>query len=350
MSSKKKQQTQTKRNHKASSEPQIHAAPEAPAAVAHLPVELQQAVLDVFATTLQLDADVDLSTTIQQVKGHLFNRDFLSAFGTEDRLIAYALRWSAARALAYAEIFSGLDPRCLAYQYPPGSAKLPKVVCLGGGAGAELVALAATTRHISLAGLDFHAVDVADWSSVLHQLQVSTEQRPPVSPYASASSKAAKSTPLLEAGQLQLQFDKRDVLEYASAEDPSALQVMLAGACLVTIMFTLNELFTTSIAKTTALLLGLTDAMEPGSWLLVVDSPGSYSEVTIGGAQKKYPMQWLLKHTLLEIAGSTEDRKWTEHLTDDSRWFRINPTLKYRLELENTRYQIHLFQRSEVAT
>lgn len=350
MSSKKKQQTQTKRNHKASSEPQIHAAPAAPAAVPHLPVELQQAVLDVFANALQLAADVDLFTTIQQVKGHLFNRDFLSAFGTEDRLIAYALRWSAARALAYAEIFSGLDPRCLAYQYPPGSAKLPKVVCLGGGAGAELVALAATIRHISLAGLDFHAVDVADWSSVLHQLQVSTEQRPPVSPYASASSKAAKSTPLLEAGQLQLQFDKRDVLEYASAEDPSALQVMLAGACLVTIMFTLNELFTTSIAKTTALLLGLTDAMEPGSWLLVVDSPGSYSEVTISGAQKKYPMQWLLKHTLLEIAGTTEDRKWTEHLTDDSRWFRINPTLKYRLELENTRYQIHLFQRSEVAT
>src|SRR5271156_6735026 len=349
MSSKKKQQTQTKRNHKASSEPQIHAAPAAPAApaaVSHLPVELQKAILDVFTNALQLAADVDLFTTIQQVKGHLFNRDFLSAFGTEDRLIAYALRWSATRALAYAEIFSGLDPRCLT----PGSTKLPKVVCLGGGAGAELVALAATTRHISLPGLDFHAVDIADWSSVLHQLQASTGQHPPVSPYASASSKAAKSTPLLEAGQLQLQFDKHDVLEYSSAEDPSSLQVMLAGVCLVTIMFTLNELFATSIAKTTALLLGLTDAMEPGSWLLVVDSPGSYSEVTIGGAQKKYPMQWLLKHTLLEVAGTTEDRKWTEHLTDDSRWFRINPKLKYRLELENMRYQIHLFQRSEVVT
>jgi 25S rRNA (uracil2843-N3)-methyltransferase len=350
MSSKKKQQTQTKANHKASSEPQIDAAPAAPSAVPHLPVELQQAILDVFANALQLAADVDLFTTIQQVKGHLFNRDFQSAFGTEDRRIAYALRWSATRALAYAEVFSGLDPHCLAHQYPLGPTKLPKVVCLGGGAGAELVALAAATRHISLPGLDFHAVDIADWSSVLHQLHVSTEQRPPLSPYANASSKAQKSMPLLEAGQLQLQFDRHDVLEYSSAEDASNLQVMLAGVCLVTIMFTLNELFTSSVAKTTALLLGLTDAMEPGSWLLVVDSPGSYSEVTIGGAQKRYPMQWLLKHTLLEVAGTTDDRKWTQHLTDDSRWFRVNPKLKYRLDLENMRYQIHLFQRSEVVT
>jgi 25S rRNA (uracil2843-N3)-methyltransferase len=350
MSSKKKQQTQPKRDHKASREPQIDAAPAAPSAVSRLPVELQQAVLDIFANALHLAADVDLLTTIQQVKGYLFNRDFLSAFGTEERLVAYALRWSATRALAYADIFSGLDPRCLAQQYPPDSTKLPKVVCLGGGAGAEFVALAATIRHISLPGLDVHAVDIADWSAVLHQLQTSTGQRPLVSPYADASSKAAQSMPLLEAGQLQLQFNKHDVLEYASAEDPSRLQVMLAGVSLVTIMFTLNELFSSSVAKTTALLLALTDAMEPGSWLLVVDSPGSYSEVTIGGAQKKYPMQWLLKHTLLEIAGTSDNRKWTQHLTDDSRWFRINPKLKYRLELENMRYQIHLFQRSEVVT
>jgi len=151
---------------------------------------------------------------------------------------------------------------------------------------------------------------------------------------------------MIKADQLQLQFDQHDVLGYSADQ----LQSMLGNVTLVTIMFTLNELFTNSIAKTTALLLGLTDAMQPGSWLLVVDSPGSYSEVALGqGLPKKYPMQWLLDHTLLQLAGNSIDgiNKWRKQLTDESRWFRINAELKYPVELENIRYQIHLFQRAE---
>jgi 25S rRNA (uracil2843-N3)-methyltransferase len=346
MSSTKKQHKQIKQNHKSSSEPQIDAAP-APSR-AHLPLELQQAVLDVFTNALQLPADADILSTIQQVKGHLFNRDFLSAFGKEDNLTAYALRWSASRALAYAEIFTSLDPRCLAHQRSPESATPPKVICLGGGAGAELVALAAAVLHLSLPGLHIHAVDIADWSSILKNLLVSIEQPPLLSAYASTSTKA-NNKPLLEAGRLAMIFDRQDVLEYLSIDDGSGLPLLLPGVSLVTIMFTLNELFTSSISKATALLLSLTDAMEPGSWLLVVDSPGSYSEVTLGsGAPKKYPMQWLLRHTLLEAARTTDGvRKWRQHFTNDSKWFRIDPRLKYRLELENMRYQIHLFHRED---
>jgi hypothetical protein len=77
------------------------------------------------------------------------------------------------------------------------------------------------------------------------------------------------------------------ILINAETRDPSRLQSVLAGVSLVTIMFTLNELFTSSISKTTALLLSLTDAMEPCSFLLVVNRPGSYSEVSIGGCQKR---------------------------------------------------------------
>jgi 25S rRNA (uracil2843-N3)-methyltransferase len=343
MSSKKKQQKQTKPSHKS---PQSDAATAAP--WTHLPVELQQAVLNVFANALQLAADVDLFSIIQQVKGHLYNRDFLSAFGKEENLTAYALRWSAGRALAYAEIFTSIDPRCLAQQHSPGSRDSLKVVCLGGGAGAELVALAAAVRHLSLPDLNIHAVDIADWSSILNKLLVSIEECPPLSAYASASTKASNK-PLLEAGRLSMHFDRQDVLEYSSADNSGRLQPMLAGVSLVTIMFTLNELFTSSTPKATALLLALTDSMEPGSWLLVVDSPGSFSEITLGsGVPKTYPMQWLLNHTLLEAAGSRDGvRKWRQHFTDDSKWFRIDPRLKYRLELENMRYQMHLFHRED---
>lgn len=345
MSSKRKQQKQIRHNQKPLIEPQIDAAPSS--SQAHLPLELQQAVLDVFANALQLADAVDLFSNIQQVKGHLYNRDFLSAFGKEDNLAAYALRWSASRALAYAEIFTSLDAGCLAPKRPAKSTTSPKVVCLGGGAGAELVAFAAVVHHLPLPELHIHAVDIADWSSVLNKLFVATEQRPPLSAYASAFAKA-KTKPLLEAGRLAMSFESQDVLAYHSTDDPIRLQSMLAGVSLVTIMFTLNELFTSSISKTTALLLSLTNAMEPGSCLLVVDSAGSYSDVSIGGCQKRYPMQWLLNHTLLEVtAGTTDDRKWTRHLTDDSRWFRIDPRLKYGLDLENMRYQIHLYQRSE---
>lgn len=346
MSSKKKQQKRVKQYHKSSSEPQSDAVPAA--SPVHLPVELQQAVLDVFANALQLAADVDLLSTIQEVKGHLFNRDFSNAFGKEDYLMAYASRWSAARALAYAEIFTSIHPRCLAPLRAPESTGAPKVVCLGGGAGAELLGLAAAVRHLSLSGLHVHAVDIADWASVLTKLLISTEQCPPLSAYASASIKA-NNKPLLEAGRLTICFDKQDVLEYARTDDRNRWESMLVGVSLVTIMFTLNELFTSSVSKATALLLALTDAMEPGAWLLVVDSPGSYSEVTLGaGIPRKYPMQWLLNHTLLDIAGTTDGvRKWRLHSTDDSKWFRIDPRLKYGLELENLRYQKHLFHRED---
>jgi 25S rRNA (uracil2843-N3)-methyltransferase len=125
---------------------------------------------------------------------------------------------------------------------------------------------------------------------------------------------------------------------------------MLQDVHLCTMMFTLNELFSTSITRATAFLLALTESMSSGSWLLVVDSPGSYSEVKLGKGDdsktKEYPMKWLLDHTLLEVACDGDNSKWTKVVSDDSRWFRLNQQLlKYPIELENMRYQIHLYQR-----
>jgi 25S rRNA (uracil2843-N3)-methyltransferase len=112
---------------------------------------------------------------------------------------------------------------------------------------------------------------------------------------------------------------------------------------LTTIMFTLNELYSTSVPKTQRFLNNLTKSMKLGSLLLVVDSPGSYSTVSINGAEKKYPMQWLLDHTLL--GSDPEQALWEKTLTDESKWFRVPEGLQYPIELENMRYQIHLFRR-----
>ena len=87
----------------------------------------------------------------------------------------------------------------------------------------------------------------------------------------------------------------------------------------------------------------------------MVDSAGSYAEVGVGKEEesKKYPMQWLLDHTLLESATQINHpvtkkdhvRKWEKLRGEESRWFRLPDGLKYPLELEDMRYQMHLYRR-----
>src|SRR5207248_741032 len=108
-----------------------------------------------------------------------------------------------------------------------------------------------------------------------------------------------------------------------------------------------NELYNSSVQKTTKFLLELTSAVTKGTLLLVVDSPGSYSTVSFNGpggssnngtaAEKKYPMQWLLGHTLLKTACETEPglstTMWKKLISEDSRWFRLPNGLRYPIEL-----------------
>lgn len=317
-----------------------------------IPLDMQQLILNVFRDALPISADYDLKQTIQDVKSHLFHRDFASAFGTEHFLHAYALRWSASRALAYADIFAGLDVKhgwlrgqsTIAEEQTQQNVSRTEILCIGGGAGAEVVALAALANLCPTWQISVAAVDIADWSSVLTKFTTTITRPPVLSRYASAAKRDANRA-LIDPARFHVDFRKHDILEYSAAE----VKLLVADASLVTIMFTLNELFSTLIAKTTAFLLKLTEVMKSGSWLLVVDSPGSYSEVTLGkdNELKQYPMKWLLDHTLQEMAGNDADgtRKWRKHVADDSRWFRIDSSLQYPLELESMRYQIHLYQR-----
>ena len=341
-----------------------------------LPLELQQMILDVFCRAFPFDhSQPDLEATIQEVKGHLFQREFSLAFAKQEYLDAYALRWSASRALGYTSIFSHRDLQQVwskfdesaksartgmpASRSTPDSSPLPgepyshvsacRVVCIGGGGGAEVAACAAATRTLlpSSTKLSVQVVDIADWSVCLRQLGNALITPPQLSVYASQSAKLANKA-LVAGDSLDVSFSQHNVLAFTEAE----LRGLLLDVRLCTIMFTLNELFSASISRATAFLLALTEAMSPGSWLLVVDSPGSYSEVKLGKGDdtktKQYPMKWLLDHALLEVVGQDENSKWKKAVTDDSRWFRLHQkSLKYPIELENMRYQIHLYQRIE---
>lgn len=408
----------------------------------HVPAGFQQSILDVFTLAFPVASQVNaFAPILQEVKGHLYNRDFLAAFGKPEYLDVYASRWSAARALAYADIFMSSD-RHLWFQPPtspsmlshvdnvqplsdlnqdPGSltasrhlgltedhtghtqshvddsskssgsvlinqtaptqlsqisAKAEpyfKIACLGGGAGAELVALAATWRYLNSnhdmdskstehaqspnPRLDILAIDVADWSEPVSKLSSAITTPPSLSKHASQTvrdTNRALIQPETD-GIINISFKQQDVLDVTL----SSLQSTLSDISLVTIMFTLNELFTSSLSKTTTLLLNLTNSMNVGAHLVVVDSPGSYSEIKLGkstsenrdsgtaNAVKKYPMKWLLDHTLLEVVGKGEDTRWVKVEDEDSKWFRIDEKmdLKYSIELENCRYQIHAFRK-----
>ena len=219
------------------------------------------------------------------------------------------------------------------------------MVCLGGGAGAELIGLITgwgimqqrEASHSSRLRLDL--VDSASWTSVLHALGQNLHSLVP------------------DGCSVEYAFHHIDVLAPLAAE---VLRPLLADADLVTLFFTLNELYATGLGVTTQFLLELGEGMKAGARLCVVDSAGSYAGVVFDqetggqrdqtdkeqGLGKRYPMTWMLDHTLLELDGQDEQgTQWRRLLADESRWFRRDKTLEYPLQLEDMRYQVRIFER-----
>ncbi|PBP19860.1 hypothetical protein BUE80_DR009334 [Diplocarpon rosae] len=354
-----------------------------------VPLKLQQLTLNIFKDAFpELLGSDTLQALLQEVKAALYDRDFDRAFGRKDYLEAYAARWSPSRALCYQSLLVDLRQHLagLFSYFQPGQpgARITlestlQVVALGGGA-AELVAFAgffrclndvspqqatsdaninlqdlsindAVKREISTGkpvipqrqDIEIILIDSAPWQDVCTRLSSRLTTPPPLSKYANLvarettcsliSPESFKSTSLVE-----------NILDMHQARLDSLFGTQ---PVLCSLLFTLNELYTASIGKTTTFLLNLTTAVKSGTLLLVVDSPGSYSEAKVGLEAKRYPMMWLLDHTLLDAKQSTEsqDACWAKIMSDDSRWFRIPESLRYPIPLENMRYQLHLYRR-----
>lgn len=357
--------------------------------LSQVPVELQQPLLDIFKRAFSGNFNDDLTGLIQEVKQNLFHRDFYNAFDKETSLEAYAIRWSPSRALVYLNILCNLpdlvsnltsfyiagnagSQQSVEFQEDASIKQQPSVqiVCLGGGAGGELVALAGCLKLLStnilkdpLPGLpENHAsiklnitvIDIADWSGIMDKLYTCITTNPPISRYASTTAQLANK-PLVNPNEYEVRFLKQDILDM----DEEKMKAALLNARLVTLMFTLNELYNASVSATTQLLLSMTSVLCSGSLVLVVDSPGSYSMVKLNkhnrnddsSAQNKYPMQWLLDHTLLETAATrgsktnVQEKKWEKLCSHNSTWFRLPVGLKYPISLEDVRYQVHLYRR-----
>ena len=346
--------------------------------------EEQQRLLNIFSSAFSKTlASDDFTILLQEIKQALFNREFATAFGREDYLEAYAARWSPTRALCYTTVLLSikdhLDGILISNKESPreesdlsqnqgevpgdendkpepdtgGGIESIKDLKLDsttrntslhmlsvGGCAAEQVAFASYIQTTSMNG-HLTLLDSGPWAPVVSLLESSTINPPPISKYASAARQAAN-RPLLEKDQLSLSFVQKDVLSL----EVDSLSAQCANGkvpILLTMLFTLNELYTTAgIGKTTKFLKILGQVLASGSLVLVVDSPGSYSEAALGKEKKKYPMQWLLDHTLLET--DTSGYSWEKLESDDSIWFRLPEGLSYPIALENMRYQMHLYR------
>ena len=368
------------------------ATPEPPKLEHILPVDLEKRTLEVFRTTFPASNDFEaLKPILQEIKDALNAGDFDTAFGKGEYLEAYTIRWSPSRTLGYAQLLAWICTRL------PGNSWIQrlaggvdeqaaaKVVCFGGGAS-EFMAFSGLLRHLrasEAAGkphtsdveisknmealsvssmnaktplLHFSLLDTADWTSVLAKLDHGLKMPPTLSKYASAAVRAANASFLLP-GITEHTFTRADILSLSTEDLHAAIGTAPA---LITLMSTLNELYTISMPRTTAFLRRLNEATPKGSLLLVVDSPGAYSDVAAadakeGDAKRKYPMNVLLDYALLpkvreghdqdESDEEKSERAWEKVIDEPSMLYKLDDALKYPVSLENTRFQVHLFKR-----
>jgi len=365
------------------------ATPEPPKLEHILPVDLEKRTLEVYRTTFPASNDFEaLKPALQEIRDALNGKDFDTAFGKEEYLEAYTIRWSPSRTLGYAQLLAWICTQRVGDAYIKqlvGSAdhqNPTKVVCFGGGAS-EFMALSGLIRYLRPSeaagkpqttdeeiseGLDalsisqpdysspllqVNLLDAADWTSVLSKLDQGLKTPPILSKYASAAVRAANA-PCLLPGILEHTFTRSDILSLSTEDLRDAIGTAPA---LLTLMSTLNELYTTSMPRTTAFLRRLKDVAPKGSLLLVVDSPGAYSEVAAanakeGNEKRKYPMDLLLDYALLPKKQDPDDsdeeqpeRPWEKVINEPSMLYKLDEALSYPVSLENMRFQVHLFKR-----
>ena len=244
----------------------------------------------------------DFKGTVQTIKGLLYDKKWLEAFGDEELLDAYAGRWVPSRVLCFRELFaeseelrkviSGSDE--VAGDDVPETEKgesskgKSKIVSLGGGAGTEILAIASLIHGQRLLDRqngeefsdrypDWVGVDYGPWNGVLEKF-----------------SSAFTSLWHLD---LPSPCHQMDLLKSVS---PDPLLPLISGdTSLVTLIFTICELMAQSRPGTIRLIRNLTTNLRSGGMLLVADSASDIAEFELGSSGRKWPVYMVLDATLL---------------------------------------------------
>lgn len=259
-------------------------------------------ILRAFETTYESAINEDLDYWIQIVKDALYRRSYIEAFDSQEKLQAYVVRWSPSRALAYAYILSLKESTRKLFAQRESQKSL-NVLCIGGGAGAEIAALSVFQSSIR----SITTVDISNWADVVKPLAVNL-------------------------GLLNVNMIHGDALEIVPKLDE------LKNMDLVTCLFTTNELVAES-KKGFIELFSSFKNLKKGALVVIVESAGSYSEVQIG--TKKFPVHFLVHYTL------TRSKPQQFDLVDsvDSEWYRLPQDYNYPCELQNMRYFLRIYKK-----
>ncbi|KAJ9100579.1 hypothetical protein QFC21_003623 [Naganishia friedmannii] len=382
---------------------------------AHLPMHKQPclpnevAILDVISASLaQALDDPNLAVKIQQIKALLYEKRFLEVFETESWLDIYAARWVPSRALAFREIFDSiglLERSEEVAEFTKGkgkenaestagtavagtaqSAESPrsaqKVICIGGGAGSELVALCAVvTQQLGSTNDQQHEESLHSESETEETKKAEPETTP-------ATESSSSVIPPLDIhlldigpyGELINSFQDTclSVLPGLSSDATNAIfhQIdILAPACtplfenlltrsttqppIITLLFTMTELFIQSRPRTIAFLRMLSRFAPRGTLFLVVDSANEEaSAVTVGKEGRSWSLGMVMDGILCTpppaaTTGSEEPAPkakalWRKMESEDSKWYRLREGLQdhYPIKMENTRYWLRLYRRN----
>ncbi|AMD20209.1 HDL535Cp [Eremothecium sinecaudum] len=319
-----------------------------------------QQVLDffkiVFSDELYGTHAENLQEIIQSVKSNLFNREYIAAFDSELKRSSYCCRWSSSRAVAYSSLFASLPSikdvlscanldidQNLASSLEAlsltkdehGKSSQNNILCIGGGAGGELIAFAnlftlsrdfsskfkKQTSQTRKTSLYVTVMDIADWSHCISRIDevIGTHWLHDERKY------------------FNVNFLNNDVLTMTHDD------LKLSQMDLITSLFTTNELFLENRARALRLLQSFNNHCKPGCLLLIVESAGSFSHITIG--TKKFPIQFLIDTVLLGKRGEEVDGHWDLVSQDDSLWYRVDEKYDYPLKLENMRFFYRLYRK-----
>ena len=303
--------------------------------------ETTKTTKDVISSTTPTPSQRDnfgtLTAQIQEVKSYLYNRDYIEAFSTDPRRTAYCIRWSPSRAICYSALLAYLDE--IVSLFADKSEGDLKVLCVGGGAGAELVAFASLFAVYTVSNsskykkadlvdssplsLSVKLVDIADWGNVVDRLVGKVKEH-------------WLNNEL--GGGFGVDFLHGDVLKLSETE------LDFQNLNLITMLFTTNELFQEDKVGGVKFLQRLNKYCQAGCLLLIVESAGSYSHITIGS--KKFPIQFLIDTTLCGRRDAEDATgAWELLESDDSTWYRYDKDLDYPIQLENMRFFYRLYRK-----
>ncbi|KAF9143701.1 hypothetical protein BG015_000352 [Linnemannia schmuckeri] len=331
------------------------------------------------------------NTTLQTIKSHFFDRNYDAVFQNPEHLPVYSARYAPSRALCYYHLFME-HPVLMKTLEGPST-----ILCIGSGAGSELVGISAAMVHANPAVKVKKAKKVAtktvkdeaeemakhdtkdtngatdDTTATttlgMETLTVSTEStQNPASPTTASETTPAPAAPETKTKTKKAKVNKhkvtivmQDYVDWSPILRPMEAVVrsrMLLGPerlqCETEVgnVLDLSDGLLERVAKadlitfmfvlnelfqdkkrTMLLVAKIVAAMPSGAHMLVVDSAGSFSNLKVG--ERTYMVYMLLDHLKsLEIV-----------YQDDATWYRCPPSLTYPLKLENMRHFVRIYKK-----